>query len=423
MKVTNVNAMPRSKWMKYYATSGQGSSSSSAYVPPSISIDSATEIVINESGTGNVVQSVRTNASDNSIIDVTYSNAGQLTHTQTGTGNTITALTFDPTHNTLSSTLDNRLLTTITQTGTGNTVLSLAAQSNALVAAMGTRMASLSTNGTGNAVGSLSYNSTNGTLTQNMTTVSGGASGINFVAGNQNASMTKNLTYNSGTNTLTETRSDPYSFNYTGTGNTVTGWSPSSVSNPTTQSPQVDIGLGYRVNAVAAAADTSAGAYFRCANSSPSITNSGANSTLNLPYKQLVAGSGISISSPSGSSNVTISATGGGSTTANIQDMTVASTGNAILKMQRFSYFLSSNIILNGYETYASAISKNSINMTEIWNYFPSITLHSNPAIMPQLSIMVGDSAYSFSVIITNNNSATNTIPAGTEINILCFGI
>jgi hypothetical protein len=38
-------------------------------------------------------------------------------------------------------------------------------------------MSSLTTTGTGNAVGSLSYNDTTGVLTQNMTTITGGGGG------------------------------------------------------------------------------------------------------------------------------------------------------------------------------------------------------------------------------------------------------
>jgi hypothetical protein len=57
-----------------------------------------------------------------------------------------------------------------------------------------------------------------------------GGSGLNFVAGNQNNSQTKNITYNSSTNTLTETRGEPYNFSYPITvGNTIVDWSPQTV--------------------------------------------------------------------------------------------------------------------------------------------------------------------------------------------------
>ena len=354
--------------------------------------------------------------------NITINSTGSgLTYTQSGVGNTIATLSYNSGTNILAATLGYRF-DSITTLNTGNTVLSLGQQNNALVVAMGNRMSGLVTNGSGNQVGSLSYNTANGTLTQNMTTVSGGGSNFNFVQGNQNLPMTKNLTWNSGTSTLTETRGYGYQFNNVGTGNGVTGVMPNPVSNPVTQDIPVSVTLGWYVNNVAENADTSSGFYFRSANAAPSITNSGFNSTLNLPYKQLQAGIGISLTNSGANVIITNTASGGSGGGNVISNLPIGST---TIRMYRYEYFLPSNLTINGYQNSSITVAKSAITgISSIFNYFPSLTYKSTSVTPVSVTLqIIDDGGTTFRILILNCNSSSVTVPINTEIDVLIFGI
>lgn len=141
----------------------------------------------------------------------------------------------------------------------------------------------------------------------------------------------------------------------TGSGNTVQDLSLSGSTLTKT--------MNYRVNAVAESADTTQGTFIRCANQYPSITNSGNSSAINFPYKQLIGGAGISISAPSGSSNITISAS--------------ATT-------YTWRYYISSSVTFSAYESKSYQISGHGFS---VYAAFPSIIYPSRPATATEANI------------------------------------
>jgi hypothetical protein len=176
MRITHVNATPRSKIFKYYSTSGvQGgnNSTSNIYNPPHIEIDNKDIIQLNVIGDGNVISNIDNNQDDLTILDITKSNA--VTKIIPGTNVTVT-----PTTGIGDVTINSKTTINYTQSGSGNSITALSYNNNnaTLSSTLGYRMTSLTTSGSGNVVGSLSYS--NGTLTQNMTNIA--SSGGNVVS-------------------------------------------------------------------------------------------------------------------------------------------------------------------------------------------------------------------------------------------------
>ena len=449
-------AKPRSKFFEYYPnhnTSNAGGSSSFGTSIQQTNPNDSETMIIQPLGTGNVVSKVENNPTEPVVLDVTYIDAvtkinagtnitinptsgiGEVTINSSGSlnfvqGNVNLPLTKYITYNALTSTLTETRGNgyTFNQAGTGNTLVSVLAQgvSNPLTQdipvnfSLGYRMSALTTSGSGNAVGSLNFS--NGVLTANMTNITGGGGSFNFVAGNQNLPLTKNLTWNSGTSTLTETRGYGYTFSNVGTGNAVTGVMPVGVSNPLTQDIPVSVTLGWYVNNVTENADSSSGFYFRSANAAPSITNSGMNSTLNLPYKQLQAGTGISLTN-SGSS-VIITNTGGGSGGGNV--ISNLPVGHTTIRMFRYEYFLPSALNITGYgNSLISNVSKSTITgITSIYNYFPSLTYQTTSVTpVPVTLQIIDDGGATFRILVVNCNSSSVSVPANTEIDVLIFGV
>lgn len=341
---------------------------------------SASNITVNKIGTGNVVTDVQTNPSVQNQLNVTMGNSG-INYTQTGTGNTIDQLQWNQGTNTLTSTLGYKMNSITNQTDTTTNLDFLTDATQLQNGIMTARYKTL-------------VAGTNVTLVQSGSNVTINATGGGSVA------MTT-----------------------TGTGNTVADMALSGSTFTET--------LGYRVNAVAESADSSSqtsGIYFRSAAGSPTITNSGSNSTLNLPYQRLMAGSNISFSQSG--SNITINSSGGsGGGQGNV--ISNLPSGQSSIKMYRYEYYYSSNVTINpGSQSIAVTITPSMVGMTSIYNLFPSIIFRSSSqsgfGFVP--TVLANSSFTSFQVLITNTNySGTNTmwntIYSGTEIDVLVFGI
>lgn len=151
-------------------------------------------------------------------------------------------------------------------------------------------------------------------------------------------------------------------------------------------------------------------------------TSYGGGNLITNKYKTLVAGSGISISAPNGSSQITITNTAQGSSVGStIQDVTPSAPNPLI--MYRYEYFFPSNINIAGYGNYIMAVAKSNFsNINSFYNYFPSIIYKSSSNI-PNVSLAIVDTTTAFGIVVINNNPASATIPSGTEIDILIFGV
>jgi len=409
--------VPRSRFFKYYEGINTGNSGGSSNVwtqqtqNPSDNFGTGLNII----GTGNVVKSIANNATDDNIFDVTMGDAvtkiiagnnisispttgigdvtinttGGINFTQTGTGNTIvTPLTYNTGTNTLASTLGYRF-DTVSTSGSGNTVTAITGLNNQITATMGYRMASLSTSGSGNAVGSLSYS--NGVLTQNMVNITGGGSSLNLSSPDYSnpsspAFFINNLSYSSGTNTLTGATGS-IGVSTSGSGNTITGLTMSSTYGYLDW--QVNGTLGYRMASLS--------------------TSGSGNAVGSLSYSNGVLTQNMT----------TIS---GGSSLGNV--VSNLASGQTTIKMFRYEYYLPSATTINGYQNYSITVNKSSIsNMTSLYNYFPSL-IYTSTSITPVSVILqiIDDGGSTFRILIVNCNSASVTVPANTEIDVLIFG-
>jgi len=69
------------------------------------------------------------------------------------------------------------------------------------------------------------------------------------------------------------------------------------------------------------------------------------------------------------------------------------------------------------------SFTPSNIGFSSIYNLFPSIIWINNAPLPVTLSITANSAYNNFNVNITNCNSNQITIPSGTEINVLVFGV
>ena len=127
----------------------------------------------------------------------------------------------------------NGLTPTLNTIGSGNSVQDMTLSGNTLTKTLGTRMSSLSTSGSGNQVSSLSFNTTNGVLTQNLTTISGGGGSVQLnTSGSGNSVQDLTLSGSTLTKTLGTRMS---SLSTSGSGNQVSSLSFNTANGVLTQ--------------------------------------------------------------------------------------------------------------------------------------------------------------------------------------------